>query len=80
MAKKEFQVGDLVRFNRPRSTGARRETIFQIVKVEVPHSVVLASIIEHEHVFMIRSVHYLDVKDIDFASVRAKFRGRESCG
>jgi len=80
MAKREFQVGDLVRFNPPKSTGTRRETIFQIVKVEVPPSVVLASIIEHEHVFMIRSVHYLDVEDIDFASIKAKFRGRKSCG
>jgi len=79
MAGGECQVGDLVRFNPPKSKKGHKETIFQIVKIQVPHRIVLASIVEHRHVYMIGSAHYLDVKAIDFVSVKAKFRGGKSC-
>jgi len=77
--EKRFQVGDLVVLKPSRFTGPARERVFQIEEVMAEDGIVFAFIVEHEREYMLGSYCYISTDDIDFPSVRSKFKGRKPC-
>jgi len=77
MTKRDFQVGDLVKFNPEVFGDINRGTLFSIKQVTDQPSI-LVSVVRHDNRSVIGAEVYLDISWMCRATIKSKFERRKA--